>query len=421
MGLLWARQSAYIPGINGLGQMMAGWGFWAAAFVITVAVFWLIARALRQVPAAQDNPSLRVYRDQLAEVDRDLARGVISGDEAVRIRTEVSRRVLEAGRSRAPVTGGSPAMATVGTAVVGAALLAAVGGYYWLGAPGYPDLPLSVRLERAQAAYDARPSQAQSEAAAKVPATTTPDAEFLDLMAKLRTAVTARPDDLAGLALLARNEASLGNFIAARMAQQHLVDLKADRATAEDHEILAQLMIGAAGGQVSPQAEAELIKALQSDPKRGLAQYFSGLMFAQTGRPDRTFALWEPLLAEGPPDAPWIAPIRASIEDIAVMAGVHYTLADAKGPDAAAIAAADDMMPEDRKAMIKGMVGQLQDRLDTMGGPVEDWVKLINALRVLGEDDRARDAVLAANTAFAGKPADLATIASAAAATGNAP
>ena len=51
---------------------MADWQFWAAAFAITVGVFWLISKALQVVPVPADNPSLRVYRDQLAEVDRDL-------------------------------------------------------------------------------------------------------------------------------------------------------------------------------------------------------------------------------------------------------------------------------------------------------------------------------------------------------------
>ena len=332
MGLLPERQSAYIRGCNNMGRWMTGWGFWAAAFVITVAVFWLISRALRAVPLVNYNPSLRVYRDQLAEVDRDLARGVISGDEAARIRVEVSRRVLDAGRQSDLAVYKPSAQAPVASAVVGGALLAAVAGYYWLGAPGYPDLPLASRLDRAQAAYDSRPDQAQAEAVAPAPLLAEADAAFMDLMDKLRAAIVARPDDMAGLALLARNEASLGNYVAARTAQQHLVGLKGSAATAEDHETLAQMMIAAAAGFVSPQAEAELITALQLDSNRGLARYFSGLMFAQTGRPDRTFALWQPLLAEGPQDAPWIGPIRAQIEDVAMMAGVKFTLPDAKGP-----------------------------------------------------------------------------------------
>ena len=374
---------------------MADWQFWAAAFAITVGVYWLVSKALRVVPVADDNPSLRVYRDQLAEVDRDLARGVVTPDEAARIKTEGSRRVLDADRQPVVAPGGGKASAPVASVTIGAALLAAVVGYFWLGAPGYPDQPLATRLTQAQTAYDNRPDQAQAELAAPPPPAVQVSPEFSDLMAKLRTAIAARPDDLPGLALLARNEASLGNFIAARAAQAHLVELKGAGATAEDHETLAQLMVAAAGGLVTPQAEAELIRALELDPGLGLARYLSGLMFVQTGRPDRTFGLWEPLLSQGPEDAPWIGPIRAQIEDIAMMAGVKYTLPGAQ-------------------AMIEGMVAQLQNRLDTTGGSVEEWVKLINALRVLGDKTRATAAVDAAKIAFAGNPAALAAIANAA-------
>ena len=53
----------------------------------------LRARSDVQSAAAFD---LKVYRDQLNEVDRDLARGTLAADEADRLRTEVSRRLLEA-------------------------------------------------------------------------------------------------------------------------------------------------------------------------------------------------------------------------------------------------------------------------------------------------------------------------------------
>ena len=48
-------------------------------------------------PAAR--PELALYRDQLAGVERDLERGVLSADEAERLRTEVSRRLLDADRN----------------------------------------------------------------------------------------------------------------------------------------------------------------------------------------------------------------------------------------------------------------------------------------------------------------------------------
>jgi cytochrome c-type biogenesis protein CcmH len=172
-------------------------------------------------------------------------------------------------------------------------------------------------------------------------------------------------------------------------------------------------MILAAGGYVSPQAEAELTRALQIDPGNGTATYYAGLMFLQTGRPDRTFALWAPLLDRSSPGDPWVAPLRAQIEAVAAEAGaINYVMpppaaAAAPGPSAADIAAAADMTPEDREAMIRGMVEGLSARLASEGGSAEDWARLIAAYGVLGEADRARTIYTESQTRFAGRPADL--------------
>ena len=47
------------------------------------------------------------------------------------------------------------------------------------------------------------------------------------------------------------------------------------------------------------------------------------------------------------------------------------------------------MSAEDRQEMILGMVNQLSDRLATEGGSAEEWARLIAALGVLGDTDRA--------------------------------
>jgi cytochrome c-type biogenesis protein CcmH len=403
--------------------MMLIWGFWAAAAAITVAVIALLLQALRRGDALADNSAaLKVYRDQLAEVDRDLARSVISPLEADRVKTEVSRRLLDADRAlkSAPKLGGKGSAAPA-VALIALSLAAALAGYFWLGAPGYPDLPLSARLAMADESYRTRPSQDTAEAAAPAATPADVDPEFQDLMTKLRTAVEQRPDDTQGLALLAKNEAQLGNYIASRKAYEHLVDLKGTTANANDHAGLAQTMIAAAGGYVSPEAEKHLIRTLELDPTNALARYFSGLMFAQTGRPDRTFALWEPLLTQGPETAPWITPIRAGLQDIADAAGIKYQMLDARGPTAGDVAAAGEMSPEDRAEMIKSMVAQLEARLTTEGGPVDEWLKLINALGVLQDPARAKAALTQAQTAFKDNADALAQINAAAAAAGLTP
>jgi cytochrome c-type biogenesis protein CcmH len=191
-----------------------------------------------------------------------------------------------------------------------------------------------------------------------------PDPEFAALMDKLRAAIDpATATDPRGLDLLARNEAALGN-LRRRRGRAAPADRRQKRgqASADDLATLAEIMIRAAGGYISPEAEAELIRALEIDPKNGIARYFSGLMFAQGGRYDRAFALWEPLLRDSPPEAPWMVPLRDQIETVAARAGVNFTLPGAEsapGPTAGDMAAAAEMTPEERQAMIEGMVGQL--------------------------------------------------------------
>jgi cytochrome c-type biogenesis protein CcmH len=408
-------------GNDGMGEL----GFWVVATAISAAVAVVLLAALRRAtgpgPAAMQD--IQVYKDQLAEVERDLARGTIGADEAQRLRTEVSRRLLEADRALAkdalPLREGSAVLPTV---MVLVAVAASLGLYIWLGAPGYPDLPLKERLAFSDQRMASRPSQAEAVAAAPKPAPPADlDPEFMGLMEKLRSAVASRPKDLPGLELLSRNEAVLGNFAAAETAQRQLIAVKGAAVTAADHAALAEIMIGAANGYVSPEAEAALVAALQLDPANPTARYFSGLMFSQAGRFDRTFVLWRALLEEGPPDAPWIAPIRAAMEEVAYRAGINYQLPPERGPSQADIEAAANMTPEERQAMIEGMVAQLSDRLASEGGAVEDWGRLIRSLAELKRVDEAQEIYDEAKTRFAGRDAELSFLRLAAVETGLTP
>lgn len=395
--------------------------FWIAAGGIGLAVAALLLLALlrgRQGAEPAAAADLRVYRDQLREVDRDLARGLIPPGDADRLRSDIGRRVLEADRAlrEGAVPPDAPKAATVAMA---AGLVAILAGGVWtyaaqLGAPGYPDLPIALRISKAEEARAARPDQAAAEAElAALPrlAAEPPDPAYLELMDKLRAAVRERPDDLRGQELLARNEAGLGNFIAAKEAQARVIGIKGGNATADDHAGLAEMMVLAAGGYVSPEAEAELTRALRIDPQNGAATYYAGLMFLQTGRPDRTFALWAPLLDRSAPDAPWSGALRAQLPEVAARAGaINYSLPPLPGPpgpSAEDVEAAQEMTPEQRQEMIRGMVAQLNDRLATEGGPAEDWTRLIDAYAVLGDTGRALEIWTEAREVFADRPAEL--------------
>ncbi len=400
--------------------------FWIAAAGIGLAVTALLLLALLRGSDTEEPSAsydLRVYRDQLREIERDVARGVVPDDEAERLRTEISRRVLDADRAMAADGGGMAAPRGVTLAMgllVAAVMLGGVWTYLRLGAPGYPDMPVAERLARADELYRSRPPQAAAEAATADATLRQPeDPEFAQLMDRLRAALRDRPNDLEGHRLLAQNEAALGNYAAAAEAQRRVIALLAEAATAEDHALLAEAMILAAGGYVSPQAEAELVRALALDPLDGTATFYAGLMFAQTGRPDRTMGLWTPLLERSTPDDPWVGPIRDQIGRIAAEAGIDYTLpAAAVGPTEADIAAAAEMAPEDREAMIRGMVAQLGERLASEGGTAADWARLIGAQGILGETEAARAVWTEAQQRFAGREADLAVVRAAAEAAG---
>jgi cytochrome c-type biogenesis protein CcmH len=360
---------------------MNGVVFWILAGAMLLAVGVILIAALRRPPVLSTATDMQVYRDQLAEIDRDLARGTLPVDEADRMRAEVSRRMLAADRqtSALPVTG---SMAPWMTGAIALALGGSILGYLWLGAPLYPDVPLADRIAAAEDRRASRPAQAEAEAAVTLPTLTPPDAEYATLIGRL-------------LALLATNEAALGNFAAARTAQQALIAVLGDAVTADDHAALAEILIAAAGGYVSPEAEDILEQALRIDPQNATARYYAGLMMGQNGRYDLGFRFWRPLI-DGPADAPWMPPLRAQIEDMAARAGVAFSLPPPAG-----------MTPE-------SMVAQLSDRLATQGGPPEDWARLITGLTVLGQTEQAIAILAEGRSVFAGNPDALAVIEAAA-------
>lgn len=398
--------------------------FWIIIFALALIITATLALAARRGQSRETEAAaydLRIYRDQLAELDRDLARGVISDDEAARVRVEVSRRILAADAQLRDATA-SPRQPSAATYLAGAAALAIVFAgsvllYRTYGQPSYPDRPIAARLA---ASNEARANRmTQTEAVARLPPAAPPqeaNAEFLELMERLRATVADRPGDIQGLALLARNEAALGNMSAAIDAQRQIIALREDAATAADHSFLAELMIGEASGYVSVEAETALRRALELDPRFPFARYYLAQYLMQVDRPDAAFRTLKGLLEESTPDAPWVDPIREQIEEVAWRAGVSYELPPqgAPGPDAEAMAAAQDMSAEERNAMIRGMVDGLSQRLASEGGPPEEWARLIRALGVLDDKATANEIWTEAKQVFAGDQSALRRLYSAA-------
>lgn len=395
--------------------------FWIIVTLLALAVGGLMVAALlgRRVgsapPAAYD---LQVYRDQLAEVDRDLARDVIGQGDAERVRAEVSRRILAADaqvqEDRSGPSQSRPLAVILAVSLTALLVGGSLATYSALGSPGQNDLPLAWRIELSDELRQSRPAQEAAEA--RMPVATKPEigADYAALLEQLRAKVAARPDDLQGHVLLARHEANAGNYAAGYQAQARVIELMEGAAGAQEYLDLAELMILATGGYVSPEAEAALVRALALDPTNGAAGYYWGLMQAQIGRPDLAFDIWNRTLRHGPADAPWLVPIRALIEELAWRAGVEFELPapppTGTGPSQADVSAAGEMSEADRQEMIRNMVDRLEQRLGSDGGTAEEWARLIGARGVLGDMEGARQALTDARAALVGDSAGLSTL-----------
>ena len=392
--------------------------FWIIVGVITLFAGATLALAARRGGANMASAAaydVQVYRDQLKEIERDVARGVLSPEDATRTRTEVARRILAAdAAAQDEATARAVPARFIGASALGLVLLC---GSIWLyaniGAPGYGDLSLAMRVDAAETMRQSRPDQVAAETGLSpgmLPEVGEINEDYLVLVERLRQVVAERPNDLQGYQLLAVSERNLGNFAAARAAYEQYVLLMGDDAGVAEFSDLADIMILAAGGYVSPEAEMWLARALEVDPANGPARYYWGLMRAQTARPDLAFRIWDTLLREGPASAAWIPPIQAQIDEMALRAGINYTQptpGGMRGPSADDIEAAGEMSIADRMEMIEGMVAGLSERLATDGGPPDEWARLITSLSVLGRREDALAVYWNAKDVFAESPSAI--------------
>ena len=353
---------------------------------------------------------LALYKDQLREVDSDLARGVLSETESESARLEISRRILAADKRAQMETLANPAPSIINKLLAAFVILTVLTGslgiYANLGEPNLPDRPLVARLAAAQEARAQRLSQEDAEVQVPDEKINIPE-DYLKLVKRLREAIKKRPNDEQGLRLLALHEFRIGKYRAARKAHTRIMKVVGDKVTAKDYIDFAEVMIFATNGYVSPEAEITLSQALKLKPNDGRTRYYSGLAMAQNGRADVAYRLWEGLLKEGPQDAAWIPLIKSQIDDVARLAGINMSNQPLPGPTTDQINAASEMTKEGRKKMIQGMVAGLGERLATNGGTMNEWARLIRALGVLGETARASEIWNEAKDVFGDNPKAL--------------
>ncbi|HLG85813.1 MAG TPA: c-type cytochrome biogenesis protein CcmI [Alphaproteobacteria bacterium] len=366
-------------------------GFWIVAALMTAAVVVLLVWPLvrKATPADPAGADLAVYRDQLAELERDRARGLVEPAEAAALETEIGRRMLAAARS----ADNAPARTRAGRWMTGAIALAVPVGailiYVAVGQPGLPAQPLAER----QISPDADPAKILA-AVEQVKSKLKPDKADLD-----RWVVVAE-----AYMKLGRPRDSVDAFRVAAGIDPNDPSLSV---------ALAEALMAADGGAIGAEAKQRFQAVPDNSDAKPEARYYLALADAQAGDMKAALKGWQSLLADSPADAPWIEPTKARIAGAAQALGLDPVKetpqprpASAKRePSAADIQAAEQMTPEQQQAMIRSMVGSLAAKLQANPDDAEGWRRLARAYQVLGDSDRAKDALARAAAAESKRPA----------------
>lgn len=355
--------------------LWAGFAFPALTAIAAGAILYPLLRRTRQAPLRNDH-GLAVYRDQLAELARDRERDLISADEARDAEAEIGRRIL-ALREEAETTAPAAAKRSwFGPSVLAAiAVFSALGIYFLVGSPGAPDRPLAAR----QTEMD----RAQSENTKAL------EARAAELAAQLAKA----PDDRAGWTRLGQMQQALGRNTDAVESYRRAYTLSGGAPDAASG--LGEALVLAADGQVTPEAKTLFEGALEREPREPRARFYLGLAESQAGRLRDALKIWSALAADSQPNAPWMPILTARIRQTAAELGIDPASVLPKppsGPSAQDMQAAQDMTPEQRNAMVRGMVEQLAGKLKENPGDVEGWLRLGRSYRVLDEKEKSADA-----------------------------
>ena len=355
--------------------------FWILVAVLTAVVgAVLLHPLLRGAKEAGDCRAgeAEVYRDQLRELDRDLAGGLISTEEAGYARAEIGRRLIavskeEASEAKSPRRSGyrfSQAFIVVMLPVVGLCL------YLANGDPGLPSQPLEARLEK-------------------------PGNDLAISIVKIEQHLARNPDDGKGWEVLAPIYFKTNRIGDAEVAYRNAIRLLGPTATRLGN--LGEVLVVKADGVVTADARSVLQQSRALDATNPRTLFYLALALEQEGKAADAKAAFEALAQQSPPDAPWLAVVD---QHIVRNGGQPVASANANAPGnptAEDVAAANTMNSGDRQQMIRGMVDSLDAKLKEDPKNFEGWMRLIRSYVVLNDRDRALDALKRGLTAF---PAD---------------
>ncbi len=386
--------------------------FWAAVAVVGLGVALLVAAPLlrageRMGRSRRAGYDLAVFRDQLAEVDRDRDAGRLDETEAQAARSEIERRMLrtvdrQADGNLADGEGEAGGLGVAFPLALGLVVAgASVALYLNIGQPGLDDAPLAGRTDLGAATAQA----------------TQGDVDGRNMIQSLRERLAANPNDAAGWVTLARTHRVMNEHPEAVKAFERAIEILGQAATAELISDYGEALVFEAFGTVSPRATATFERALGLDPRDIKSRFYIAMARGQAGDYRGAIALWRGLTADAPPDAPWVEAVRERIADAAMKGGIMPvsvppelpgetpTAPSAPGtsglggaiagdaqPTQQDVAAVSEMAPEDRTAFIRSMVERLADKMQDNPDDVDGWLRLGRAYDVLGDKDDAKAA-----------------------------
>ena len=363
---------------------------WAIFAVLTAVVLYALLRPLAGGSGGEGSRAAfnaTVYRDQLGEVQSDRERGLIGEGDAEAARIEIARRLLAAD-AETPAEQGSAAhspLSVLGIALAVGLPLAALSLYLIYGSPRLPDQPLIARLQD--------------------PAS---DKNLEVLVARVEARLREHPEEGEGWEVIAPVYMGWRRYADAAEAYRQSI-----RLLGESPKRLAsygQSLVLGTNGVVTEDARKALERALVLDPKLIEPRLVLIIAKEQDGQLAAAIEDWRDMLATAPADAPWRKLVGQRLaEDEAKLAGKAVpTRPEAapgpvpQGPTPDDVAAAQNMSPADRQAMIETMVQGLANRLDQKGDDLAGWLKLVRAYTVLDRKDDALKALEKAKAQFSG-------------------
>jgi cytochrome c-type biogenesis protein CcmH len=211
-----------------------------------------------------------------------------------------------------------------------------------------------------------------------------PSDDIRSLVAQLSVRVRQTPDDPRGWTLLGKGYLTLNDPNDAAAAFRRAIPLVEPNQRSTLLSAEGEALTLAASGIVTPEAEAAFDEALRLDPKDAAARYYLGLAYAMRRDNAHALMLWQSLLADAPPNAPW----RGDLVD-----------------RIAALRSQSDGPPD-----IGAMIAGLAMRLHQSPNDPEGWRRLIRAYAVLGDTAKAQAALTDARTAMKSDARTLATL-----------